>query len=86
MLFPRDLLRKMGAIMFQPKTNLKLGKGRSGLRRRDDDRRPRRRDLGRPIRPWKIVLGASSLEDLSLNVEPVKGRLEATRPPGVAYY
>lgn len=35
------------------------------------------------VRP---VLSIRSLEDLELKLDPVKGSLEATRPPGVAFY
>jgi len=34
----------------------------------------------------KSVIGVRTLEDLGLKVDPVSGRLEATRPKNVAYF
>jgi predicted aspartyl protease len=34
----------------------------------------------------KSVIGVRTLEDLGLNVDPVSGRLEATRPKNIAYF
>jgi predicted aspartyl protease len=34
----------------------------------------------------KSVIGVRTLEDLGLKVDPVSGRLEATRPKNIAYF
>ncbi len=38
------------------------------------------------FRDAKPVIGVLTLETLGLKVNPVSGKLEAARPPGVAYY
>lgn len=87
---PRDLLEEVGAVKVPTKTKLELGDGRSveaevyAIVLAIEDREGA--TLTVTFAGAKPVLGVRSLEDLGLKVDPVSGALEATRPPGVAYY
>lgn len=87
---PREFLEEIGAVKVPTTTKLELGDGRAvdaevyavvmGIEDREGA------TLVVTFAGAKSVLGVRSLEDLGLKVDPVKGSLEATRPPGVAYY
>jgi len=87
---PRDLLEEVGAVRVPTKTKLELGDGRSveaevyAIVLAIEDREGA--TLAVTFTDARPVLGVRSLEDLGLKVDPVSGSLEATRPPGVAYY
>ncbi|MBS7626602.1 aspartyl protease family protein [Candidatus Bathyarchaeota archaeon] len=87
---PRDLLEEIGAVKVPTKTKLELGDGRRveaevyAVVLAVGDREGA--TLAVTFMDAKPVLGIRSLEDLGLKVDPVSGSLEATRPPGVAYY
>ncbi len=87
---PHDLLERIGAIKVPTKTRLELGDGRSvdaevyAVVITIEDREGA--TLAVTFGGAKSVLGVRSLEDLGLKVDPVRGALEATRPPGVAFY
>jgi len=87
---PRDMLEEVGAIKVPTTTKLELGDGRSveaevyAIVLTIEDREGA--SLAVTFKGAKPVLGVRSLEDLGLRVDPVSGSLEATRPPGVAYY
>lgn len=87
---PRDLLEEVGALKVPSKTKLELGDGRSvdaevyAIVIAIEDREGP--TLAVTFAGAKAVLGVRSLEDLGLKVDPVSGMLEASRPPGVAYY
>jgi len=87
---PNDLLERIGAMKVPTKTKLELGDGRSvdadvyALVIAIEDREGA--TLAVTFAGAKSVLAVRSLEDLGLKVDPVKGSLEGTRPPGVAFY
>ncbi len=88
---PQDILEEIGAmrIPVQP-IEIELGDGRRiraelyavGLKLGD-------RTGGTIVvsfKEAKPVIGVRTLEDLGLKPNPVTGKLEEERPPGVAYY
>jgi len=87
---PQDLLERIGATRLPTKTRLELGDGRRvdaevyALVIAIEDREGA--TLAVTFAGAKSVLGVRSLEDLGLRVDPVRGSLEGTRPPGVAFY
>jgi len=87
---PRELFEEIGAIRVPTRTRLELGDGRVveadfyAVVMAIEDRESA--TLAVTFAGARSVLGVRSLEDLGLRVDPVKGSLEATRPPGVAYY
>lgn len=89
---PADILRKVDALHYkvEPRRKLKLGDGGEV----ETDLYIATLALADREAPTFIVtfngaqpvVGVRALEDLGLKVDPVKGKLEPTRPKGVAYF
>lgn len=88
---PKKLLEEVGAVRIPPYTiPLELGDGRkvkaevyAAAVKVGDREGP---GLILTFKDAKTVLGVQALEALGLRVDPATGKLEATRPKGVAYF
>ena len=86
----RDVVERVGAWPIPHTVDLELGDGRvvkAGICAvivRIGDRSAA--TLAACFEGAKSVIGVRTLEDLGLKVDPVSGRLEATRPKNVAYF
>jgi len=86
----KDVAEEVGAAKLPATIELELGDGRRigaeayGLALRIGEREGPA--IVASFEGAKPVLGVQSLESLGLKVDPVSGRLEPTRPAGVAYY
>jgi predicted aspartyl protease len=87
---PRDVVERVGAWPIPHSVDLELGDGRvvkAGVYAvivSIGDRSAAA--LAACFEGAKSVIGVRTLEDLGLKVDPVSGRLEATRPKNVAYF
>jgi predicted aspartyl protease len=87
---PRDVVERVGAWPIPHSVDLELGDGRvvkAGVYAvivSIGDRSAAA--LAACFEGAKSVIGVRTLEDLGLKVDPVGGRLEATRPKNVAYF
>ena len=90
-ILPLNVLEKVGAVKIPPYTApLELGDGRKV----DAEVYAAAIKVGDRIGPGliltfkdaKIVLGVQALEALGLRVDPTTGKLETTRPKGIAYF
>jgi predicted aspartyl protease len=85
----RDVVERVGAWPIPHSVNLKLGDGRvvkAGVYAVIVRIGDRSATLAACFEGAKSVIGVRTLEDLGLKVDPVSGRLEATRPKNVAYF
>ena len=87
---PPEVIHDIGAILRPRKIRLELGDGRKVdaeeyvldimLEGREGS------TFALTFKDAKPVLGVLTMESLGLKVNPVSGKVEAARPPGVAYY
>ncbi|KPV64563.1 MAG: hypothetical protein AOA66_0096 [Candidatus Bathyarchaeota archaeon BA2] len=89
-MFSMNLLDEVGAIKTSYTLDLELGDGRKvkaevyvAAIRIEDREGPA---IVATFKDVKQVLGTQTLESLGLKVDPSTGRLEPTRPKGVAYF
>lgn len=87
---PRSVLEAVDAYKLPTKVELELGDGRkvegdvyAVVIALEDRRGP---SMVVSFEGAKPVIGALTLESLGLRVDPTTGRLEETRPAGVAYF
>ncbi|MHA1711327.1 MAG: aspartyl protease family protein [Candidatus Freyarchaeota archaeon] len=89
-ILPRSVLEEVGAWSLQLTLPLELGDGRkveadvySAVIAIGDRWGP---GIILTFKDAKTVLGVQALEALGLRVNPATGRLESTRPKGIAYF
>jgi clan AA aspartic protease len=86
---PKDVLKKIRASSLG-ETEIELGNGKRikaeayGLRIRIEDREAP--SIAITFKGAKKVIGSETLESLGLRVNPTTGKLEETRPKGLAYF
>lgn len=87
---PTELVGKIGAIKTPYTVYVELGDGRkietsiyvASIRIREREAP----SMIAAFKEAKAVIGVQTLEALGLKVDPTKGKLEATRPKGLAYF